>query len=80
MVIIYPEKYISIPDFPQDEQEMDLSFPIKERSLINETNNEISAASNISKVERIESGNISSVESFHYLERLKDVQDEGVEG
>ena len=78
VVILYPEKYISMPDVGRD----DFSETAKEMvdMFVNETNTEIAAASNSSEVERIESGNISSHERFHYLERLKDAQDEGVEG
>ena len=75
VVIVYPEKYISAPDnaAPQEAKEMNERF-------LNETNNEIAVASNISEVKRIENGNISSDERYHHLERLKDIQDEGVEG
>ncbi len=78
VVIVYPEKYISMPDnnqinSPQEREEINERF-------LNETNDEIAAASNISEVENIKSGNISSEERYHYLERQKDVQDEGVEG
>lgn len=77
VVIVYPEKYISMPDVVQD----DFSQTAEEMEKIftNETNTEIAAAVNQSEIERIESGNISSNERFHYLERLKDAQDEGVE-
>ena len=82
VVIIYPNKYISYPDVndsnsPQEKPQMNEGFT-------NETIDEISGfpiqASNISDVKTIESGNISSTERFHYQERLKDLQDEGVEG
>ena len=78
VVIVYPEKYISMPDSnqinsPQEREEINERF-------LNETNDEIAAASNISEVENIKSGNISSEERYHYIERQKDVQDEGVEG
>ena len=78
VVIVYPEKYISLPDIDQDDFSREAE-DVKEKFL-NETNAEIAAAGNSSEVERIESGNISSHERFHYLERLKDAQDEGVEG
>jgi len=77
VVIVYPEKYISLPDIHQDDFSREAE-DVKEKFL-NETNAEIAAAGNSSEVERIESGNISSHERFHYLERLKDAQDEGVE-
>ena len=79
VVIVYPEKYISMPD-PIDD---DFSRAAEEmvEMFVNETNTEISAAANNSEViEEIKNGNISSHERFHYLERLKDAQDEGVEG
>ena len=75
VVIVFPENYTTLPDnaSPKERQEINEKF-------LNETNTEIALASNISEVKRIESGNISSDERYHYLERLKDVQDEGVEG
>jgi len=78
VVIVYPEKYISMPDSVDD----DFSRAAEEmvEMFVNETNTEISAAANNSEViEEIKNGNISSHERFHYLERLKDAQDEGVE-
>ena len=78
VVIVYPEKYISMPDNNQINSSQERE-EINERFL-NETNDEIAAASNISEVENIKSGNISSEERYHYLERQKDIQDEGVEG
>ena len=78
VVIVYPEKYISMPDVVQDD--FSRAAEEMEEVFINETNTEIAAATNQSEIERIESGNISSNERFHYLERLKDAQDEGVEG
>ena len=78
VVIVYPEKYISMPDSVDD----DFSRAAEEmvEMFVNETNTEIAAAANSSEVDQIKSGNISSHERFHYLERLKDAQDEGVEG
>ena len=78
VVIVYPEKYISMPDVVQDD--FSQTAEDMEKIFTNETNTEIAAAVNQSEIERIESGNISSNERFHYLERLKDAQDEGVEG
>ena len=78
VVIVYPEKYISMPDVVQDDYSQ--TAEEMEELFINETNTEIAAATNQSEIEKIESGNISSNERFHYLERLKDAQDEGVEG
>ena len=78
VVIVYPEQYISMPDVVQDN--FSQATEEMEEIFINETNTEIAAATNQSEIERIESGNISSNERFHYLERLKDAQDEGVEG
>lgn len=78
VVIVYPEKYISMPDSVDD----DFSRAAEEmvEMFVNETNTEISAAANNSEViEEIKNGNISSHERFHYRERLKDAQDEGVE-
>jgi len=77
VVIVYPEKYISMPDVVQDD--FSQTAEDMEKIFTDETNTEIAAAVNQSEIERIESGNISSNERFHYLERLKDAQDEGVE-
>ena len=69
-VILYPEKYVS----------GSLTTEEPEEKSTNETAAEVTAATNTSEIEDIKSGNISSKENFHYLERLKERQDEGVEG
>ena len=81
VVIWYPERYISHPDESFYHQQT-----TTER-FTNETTRNISAALNISEVEHNDKEKISvgaiekdSDEDFHYLERLKDLQDEGVEG
>ena len=51
-----------------------------EEQFSNETNDLLAAAFNITEVDEIENGDISSAETHHYRERLKDIQDEGVEG
>ena len=69
-VILCPEKYVSGSGTAEE----------LEKKFANETASEVSAAFNTSEIEDIKSGNISSNENFHYHERLKERQDEGVEG
>ena len=73
VVIIYPERYI---------RQTDLDGLTKE--FINETTSEIEVAmengANDTEVHDIQNGVIASPEQFHYIERIKDLQNEIVEG
>ena len=78
VVILYPARYVSQPDIVKSDStkvQNDM-----EEKFLNETNDLLAVASNITEVDEIESGDISSAETHHYRERLKDIQDEGVEG
>ena len=78
VVILYPARYVSQPDIVKSDS---TKVPNDmEEQFLNETNDLLAAASNITEVDEIESGHISSAETHHYRERLKDIQDEGVEG
>ena len=66
LVIINPEKYISAGEA---------------NMAVNETLGELVAADgNVTEAEQIEEGVIGSPEQFHYLERVKDLQNQLVEG
>jgi len=73
VVIIYPERYIRQTDLDGLTQE-----------FINETTSEIEVAmengANDTEVQDIQNGVIASPEQFHYIERIKDLQNEIVEG
>ena len=78
VVILYPARYVSQPDIvSSDSTQVQNDM---EEKFSNETSDLLAAASNITEVDEIESGDISSAETHHYRERLKDIQDEGVEG
>ena len=78
VVILYPARYVSQPDIvSSDSTQVQIDM---EEKFSNETSDLLAAASNITEVDEIESGDISSAETHHYRERLKDIQDEGVEG
>ena len=78
VVILYPARYVSQPNIVKSDS-IEVQNDMEEQFL-NETNDLLAAASNITEVEEIENGEISSAETHHYRERLKDIQDEGVEG
>ena len=78
VVILYPARYVSQPDrVSSDSTQVQNDM---EEQFSNETNDLLAAAFNITEVDEIENGDISSPETHHYRERLKDIQDEGVEG
>ena len=78
VVILYPARYVSQPDIvSSDSTQVQIDM---EEKFSNETSDLLAAASNITEVDEIENGDISSAETHHYRERLKDIQDEGVEG
>ena len=78
VVILYPARYVSQPDIvSSDSTQVQIDM---EEKFSNETSDLLAAASNITEVDEIEDGKISSAETHHYRERLKDIQDEGVEG
>ena len=78
VVILYPARYVSQPDIvSSDSTQVQIDM---EEKFSNETSDLLAAASNITEVDEIEDGKISSAETHHYRERLKDSQDEGVEG
>ena len=78
VVILYPARYVSQPDIvSSDSTQVQNDM---EEKFSNETSDLLAAASNITEVDEIERGDISSAETHHYRERLKDIQDEGVEG
>jgi len=77
VVILYPARYVSQPDIvSSDSTQVQIDM---EEKFSNETSDLLAAASNITEVDEIEDGEISSAETHHYRERLKDIQDEGVE-
>ena len=78
VVILYPARYVSQPNIVKSDS-IEVQNDMEEQFL-NETNDLLAAASNITEVDEIEDGDISSAETHHYRERLKDIQDEGVEG
>ena len=78
VVILYPARYVSQPDIASSDSTQVQND--MEEKFSNETSDLLAAASNITEVDEIESGDISSAETHHYRERLKDIQDEGVEG
>ena len=78
VVILYPARYVSQPNIVKSDS-IEVQNDMEEQFL-NETNDLLAAASNITEVNDIEDGDISSAETHHYRERLKDIQDEGVEG
>ena len=87
VVILYPERYISHPDENLHHPQIEVQ-EVTER-FTNQTTADIPTALNISEVEQNENEKIStgaiaiekdSDEDFHHSERLKDLQDEGVEG
>ena len=78
VVILYPARYVCQPDIASSDSTQVQND--MEEKFSNETSDLLAAASNITEVDEIESGDISSAETHHYRERLKDIQDEGVEG
>lgn len=84
VVILYPERYISHPDESFHHPQIEVQ-EVTER-FTNQTTPDMSTAFNKSEVEHNEKEKIptgavekDSDEDFHHSERLKDLQDEGVE-